>query len=66
MEDPEAPELDAIPEQFVEPAPKNDTDEILARVARLGVADAGTLAQLLGQRRFDRFGDSFLEILRED
>lgn len=46
--------------------PMSLSTSLLARVARLGAADAGTLAQLLGQRRFDRFGDSFLEILRGD
>uniref|UniRef100_UPI002FD9A6E4 RQC domain-containing protein n=1 Tax=Pontibaca methylaminivorans TaxID=515897 RepID=UPI002FD9A6E4 len=36
----------------------------LARVARLGVADAAMLERLLGERRAERFGAAFLEILR--
>ena len=37
----------------------------LAKVAQLGSADEGTLARLLGERRAERFGAAFLEVLRD-
>ncbi|WP_370301465.1 DNA helicase RecQ [Pseudooceanicola sp.] len=37
----------------------------LAKVAQLGTADEGTLARLLGERRAERFGAAFLEVLRD-
>ncbi|MEM9974576.1 MAG: HRDC domain-containing protein, partial [Pseudomonadota bacterium] len=37
----------------------------LARVAAARPTDPGALARLLGERRADRFGPAFLEVLRE-
>ena len=37
----------------------------LARVAEMRPRDAGTLARLLGERRAERFGAAFLDVLRE-
>ena len=37
----------------------------LARVAEMRVGDGDTLRRLLGDRRADRFGDAFLEVLRD-
>ncbi len=38
---------------------------LLARVAAQRPADMGALTRLLGERRAQRFGDAFLEVLRE-
>jgi len=38
---------------------------LLARVAALRGGDPALLARLLGQRRAERFGEAFLEVLKE-
>ena len=37
----------------------------LAKVARLGAGDEDMLTRLLGERRAERFGAAFMEVLRE-
>ena len=45
--------------------PLSCSASLLAKVAQLREADAGTLARILGERRADRFGPAFLDVLRE-
>ncbi|MEL6169363.1 MAG: DNA helicase RecQ [Pseudomonadota bacterium] len=44
--------------------PLSCSSSLLARVAQMGRPDAGSLAQLLGARRAERFGAAFLEVMR--
>ena len=37
----------------------------LAKLAEVRPADRSTLARLLGERHAERFGEAFLEVLRE-
>ncbi|MEO1789941.1 MAG: RecQ family ATP-dependent DNA helicase, partial [Pseudomonadota bacterium] len=45
--------------------PLSCSASLLARVAQMRPTDPGALARLLGDRRADRFGPAFLEVLRE-
>lgn len=45
--------------------PLSCSASLLAKVAQLRTADAGTLEKLLGDRRAERFGPAFLDVLRE-
>lgn len=45
--------------------PLSCSPSVLARVARLGRADPAALRRILGERRDERFGAAFLDILRD-
>jgi len=45
--------------------PLSCSASLLAKVASLRSADQGTLSRLLGDRRSERFGEAFLQVLRE-
>ncbi len=45
--------------------PMSCSASLLARVANLRQADMGALSRLLGDRKAERFGPAFLEVLRE-
>ncbi len=45
--------------------PMSCSASLLAKVAQLQAPDAASLARILGERRAERFGAAFLEVLRE-
>jgi ATP-dependent DNA helicase RecQ len=45
--------------------PLSCSASLLAKVAQMRPSDAGAMARLLGDRRADRFGAAFLDVLRE-
>lgn len=45
--------------------PLSCSASLLARVAQMRPGDEGTMARLLGDKRADRFGAAFLDVLRE-
>ncbi|UYV36862.1 DNA helicase RecQ [Rhodobacteraceae bacterium D3-12] len=46
--------------------PMSCSASLLAKVAEMKPRDSGAMLRILGDRRAERFGDAFLEILRED